>query len=156
MALRIDSFQKIENDAYSILAQFSINEAPIPIEEITKKMGVGLISYDMGEEVSGMLVLQNGNGTIGYNSKHSKNRQRFTIAHELGHFVLHRDKENLFVDKDFLVKYRSSKSYNSDEIRLEQQANAFAAALLMPKQFIMNYLTSEKYKNYSESQIIDE
>jgi Zn-dependent peptidase ImmA (M78 family) len=156
MALRIDSYQKIESDAHALLSIHAITEAPIPIERLTRQMGVALISYDMGEEISGLLVLQGSTGTIGYNSKHSKKRQRFTIAHELGHYVLHREKENFFVDKDFLVKYRSSKSYNSDEIRLEQQANAFAAAILMPKNFIMEYLLAEKYKDYSESAIIDE
>ena len=75
---------------------------------------------------------------LSYNPNGSLVRQRFAITHEIGHFVLHKKQasEKIFVDKDFLVKYRNSKSYSSSEHRDEQAANAFAAELLMPENLI--------------------
>src|SRR3954470_4270018 len=68
---------------------------------------------------------------IGINSSHPETRKRFTIAHEMGHLVLHQ-LDQVHVDKQFLVKLRddiSSQAIDPHEI----EANAFAAALLMPE-----------------------
>ena len=69
------------------------------------------MAYPLGDDVSGLLSIENGVGTIGYNQTEPKVRKRFTIAHELGHFELHRDKSDLFVDKQFI--YRSQNSGNN-------------------------------------------
>lgn len=53
-----------------------------------------------------------------------------TKAHELGHYELHRHNSALFIDKGFLNR---DKNYSTGEILVEQKANAFAAALLMPE-----------------------
>lgn len=76
--------------------------------------------------------MDSGKGTIGFNPTESKTRQRFTIAHELGHFELHKQDSGLFVDKEFKMLFRDQNS-SSGEIRKEQEANAFAAAILMPE-----------------------
>lgn len=70
-------------------------------------------------------------------------RQRFTMAHELGHYVLHRGLIGNGVDDD--TKYRSTQFgdfYNSDidEVH-ERQANAFAATLLIPEKLLRGYLS---------------
>ncbi len=55
-------------------------------------------------------------------------RQAFTTAHELGHFYLHQDKPNeIFYRKDFYLLDDSDKTQ-------EQEANWFAASLLMPRE----------------------
>ncbi|WP_292341350.1 ImmA/IrrE family metallo-endopeptidase [Mesorhizobium sp.] len=69
-------------------------------------------------------------------------RQRFTMAHELGHFVLHRSLIGEGIDDN--IKYRSAADgefYNTaiDEIH-EQQANSFAASLLIPERLLRGYL----------------
>lgn len=114
------------------------------------------MSYDLGEDVSGILVIENSKGTIGYSSENSRVRQRFTIAHELGHFTLHKHSKSneVFVDKDFIVKYRSEKQYTQAEIRQEQEANMFAATLLMPKELLIQELSKKDYKGLSESEFI--
>jgi Zn-dependent peptidase ImmA (M78 family) len=86
-------------------------------------------------EISG-IVHRNSDGSavIGVNSSHPIQRQRFTIAHEIGHLLLHAD-EKLHVDKNFPIGLRdatSGKSVNENEI----EANQFAAALLMPRDLI--------------------
>jgi Zn-dependent peptidase ImmA (M78 family) len=83
-------------------------------------------------------------------------RQRFTIAHELGHYQLHLHSANeIFVDKDFIVKYRSEKKYSETEIRQEREANQFAAELLMPREFIKAEIIKKKYQRLSEMEFLE-
>lgn len=132
--------KKSENKAKQLLEilDIGINDLPIPVRKIVKECEVKIKPYDLGENISGVLVLDKGLGTIGYNPFESKVRQRFTIAHELGHFLLHRKhkKQGLFVDKDFKVHFRDQNSATGED-KQEQEANAFAAALLMPADLLL-------------------
>lgn len=58
-------------------------------------------------------------------------RRRFTLAHEIGHFCMHRSKQHEFVD-DKSTMSRSESYWN----RSESEANSFAAELLMPAKLI--------------------
>jgi Zn-dependent peptidase ImmA (M78 family) len=90
--------------------------------------------------VSGVLVVQDGRGVIGVNASDAPVRQRFTIAHECGHYELHKERMPVFIDKQFLrpmlAVFRDGKS-SSGEDRLEREANAFAASLLMPEHLVL-------------------
>jgi Zn-dependent peptidase ImmA (M78 family) len=108
---------------------------PIKIEEIAKARGLVVMPYPLGEDVSGLLSIQNGIGTIGYNQNEPKVRRRFTIAHELGHFELHKDKSDLFVDKQFIYRSLNSKNTPVNQ-QMEQEANLFASAILMPTDYL--------------------
>jgi Zn-dependent peptidase ImmA (M78 family) len=108
-------------------------EPPIDIEKIAKSRGLKLVSYPLGDDVSGLLSIKD--GTIGYNQKESGVRKRFTIAHELGHVELHKEKSDLFVDKQFLFRGKNSRDTPANQI-LEQEANAFASAILMPTDLV--------------------
>jgi Zn-dependent peptidase ImmA (M78 family) len=144
-----------ERKADSLIQQFKITVPPVPVHEIAQKLGLDVIAYDLGEEVSGTLVVENGKGFIGYNPTHSKKRQRFTIAHEIGHFILHPADNSLFVDQDFIVKYRSNNTYSRRELIQEQQANAFGAALLMPAAFIQTELKTKSSGTMGEVELIE-
>lgn len=63
---------------------------------------------------------------IGVNVKHPIARQRFTIAHELGHYVMHRN-DNGSTDFEDEIFFRAT-----DVSPMEYAANTFAADLLMP------------------------
>src|ERR1044072_4216079 len=62
---------------------------PINIDKIIKSQGLKLVPYDE-DGVSGILMIEQNNTTIAYAQHESPKRQRFTKAHELGHFMLHR------------------------------------------------------------------
>jgi Zn-dependent peptidase ImmA (M78 family) len=157
MLLSPTFYKKLEKQVSELLKKEGITSLPIPVERIARTKGVEVVPYDLGEEVSGVLSINNSKGTIGYNPTQSKVRQRFTIAHELGHFLLHRESnKEMFVDKDFLVKFRSKKNYTQSERRQESEANAFAAALLMPRDFVLTELNKEKFQVLSELQLIEE
>ena len=136
--------KKIEERATQILSELGINLFPIPILKIAKLLGVQIHQYDLGENISGVLVIKNDQGIIGVNPSESSVRQRFTIAHELGHYMLHRNlNESIFVDREISVLFRSQNS-SPGELKREQEANAFAAAILMPKDMLLEQIQ----KNY--------
>lgn len=130
--------KRVEKAANQILKEHNINSLPIPINELAFKRGLAVKPYDLGENVSGVLVINDGTGFIGYNPAESMVRQRFTIAHELGHYELHNnDANNLFIDKQFKVEFRNEIS-STGEMIYEREANAFAASILMPEKNLMD------------------
>lgn len=90
---------------------------------------------------NGMRWAEAGRLLIGVNASHHSNRLRFTVAHELGHLVLHADKKPLWVEElvVFFCDDASSKAVDPREI----EANRFAARLLMTLQTLIADLTSE-------------
>lgn len=157
MAVSGARVKKIEEQVLSILNSFGSFKSSIDVKKIAELLGVSVIPYDFGDEMSGVLVLKNDKGTIGFNKDHSITRQRFTIAHELGHYILHRKNHNdVFVDRDFIIMYRRNCKYSESELLQEQEANAFAAAILMPEPLIEQELKNNNYySTLSELELIE-
>lgn len=139
--------KKIEKVTIEILNEHKIDELPIPINEIAFKRGLAIKEYDLGKDVSGVLVISNGTGFIGYNPSESPVRQRFTIAHELGHYELHNNENEsaLFVDKQFKVEFRNQNS-STGEMVYEREANAFAASILMPERILVKEIKNHHFE----------
>jgi len=129
----------LEEKTQKILTDFGLLSIPIDIIKCAEKMSVIVSPAVLGDDVSGIFVLKNGVGNIGYNLGEGENRQRFTIAHELGHFILHSKEKPLFVDKTQSAFYRDTNS-SSGQLRHEREANSFAAAILMPRILIVEEL----------------
>ena len=145
--------KRIEDITSRILTELEIQSVPIPINKIVRQKGLKLKSFNFGEEVSGALLIKDGEGTIGYDPEESKVRQRFTIAHELGHYILHGNlNETLFVDKKSRVHFRDQKSSTGESLQ-EQEANAFAASILMPEKMIKKELSKADNDLSDETQI---
>jgi len=142
--------------ARELLARFAIKSLPIPVEKIAKALGVQVRFAPFDNELSGMAYIKNGVPIVGVNSLHHPNRQRFTIAHELGHFELHRQMitNNVHVDKEFPVLMRNANSATGTE-EIEIQANQFASELLMPEAIIKNVL-AEKPIDIDDDRPIEE
>lgn len=120
-----------EAEAKALLESAGITSVPVDVVEIALSLGLFVAPVELGSDVSGMLVMHEVGGAIGYNPNHAPARQRFTIAHEIGHYILHRDEAPLFIDKQYSVVFRNDRS-STGEDRREREANAFASALLMP------------------------
>lgn len=113
--------------------------------ELLKRLG-GRFSYQefsgFGETDSGSLIVYGeGDFEINIATNTSLVRDRFTIAHEIGHYVLHylwpRQNSRQISDKMIAARYGSDRS--------EWEANWFAAAFLMPeKEFKSFFLESDK------------
>ncbi|GAB2562660.1 ImmA/IrrE family metallo-endopeptidase [Spirosoma aerophilum] len=105
----------------------------IDVERVATMLGIDLIPHDFGEDVSGVLLREGDKAQIGFNTKNGAKRQRFTIAHELGHYVLNHQRKGVFVDtpEKYFALFRDSNSSTGEDIQ-EREANSFAASLLMP------------------------
>jgi Zn-dependent peptidase ImmA (M78 family) len=130
--------KKIDERVNEILHQLKIDELPIPIEKIANKLNLAVVPADLGPDVSGALIIDEGKATIGINVGESKVRRRFTIAHELGHYCLHKSNSNLFVEMKVFFRDLDS---SSGEEKKEREANEFAATILMPSSLIKRELT---------------
>lgn len=106
-------------------------EPPIDSFRIAERCGVRVIPWEFGSEVSGLLVQIGHIKAIGVNQHHPDARQRFTVAHELGHYFLRHTNE-MTVD---LVDPLGDTHFNLNPV-MERQANRFAAQLLMPERHI--------------------
>lgn len=126
----------IRNLVEQLLETHGTEVAPVPIEAIAPSLGIRVQYEPAEDELSGFLLrdLSRQKAIIGVNDRHSKNRQRFTIAHELGHYLLH-EQEKLHVDRRFQIQLRDGNS-SKGESEEEKEANLFAAELLMPVSFI--------------------
>ena len=157
MSISASRIRKIEEIASSLIKLADLEKPAIDIKKIANFLDVAVMPYDLGNEISGVLVLTDDKGTIGFNPSHTEQRRRFTIAHELGHYVLHKKNHNdVFVDRDFIVMYRRGNDEYSDAERIqEQEANAFAASILMPQHLIENELKNNNYyAEFSEHDLI--
>jgi Zn-dependent peptidase ImmA (M78 family) len=124
----------VEEKVEEILKELNINNAPVEPKKCAEHFGIDVKAVDLDKEVSGLFVLKGESPYIMYNKNETSQRKRFTIAHELGHFILHKN-TSLFIDKSDRVLYRNSSS-TTGEVLKEREANAFAACLLMPKKLI--------------------
>jgi Zn-dependent peptidase ImmA (M78 family) len=117
-------------------------------------MGAQVRYSPFDDDLSGMIYIKDGIPIIGVNSLHHPHRQRFTIAHELGHLELHREMitSKVHVDKDFPVLMRNPKSATGTE-KVEIEANQFAAELLMPEALIKQALENEPFDIDDDSPI---
>src|SRR5829696_3397313 len=126
-------YGKIERLVGSLLSENSITRPPVPVDKLVKKVGINLKHGDLGD-VSGLLVRYAAGATIGVNDVHSKERQRFTIAHEFGHYLLHQGIAAHY-DRNYRINLRSHVSSQATDVE-EIEANFFAASLLMPRAFL--------------------
>ncbi len=121
--------------AQAIIQSSDVTSPPVPVERIALEHGAIIRYRPFKGDLSGMVHIESDqNAIIGVNSMHPLTRKRFTIAHELGHLLLHAD-EQLHVDEHSLVAYRTAKSTREFSER-EIEANQFAAELLMPLPFL--------------------
>lgn len=122
--------KNIQTRAEEILKIFDCTTLPIDVEKIMEGLDINLklVSFD-NRQITGVLVRKDGQNIIGVNQLHSIYRIRFSIAHSLGHFILHT--APIFIDERQKEKIASD---NGDPNEIE--ANIFAAELLMPESFV--------------------
>jgi hypothetical protein len=117
-------------DARDVIEKFQ-RKAPIQVVPVAAELGLKVYNVtDWDDEISGMIVRDEARGgksgyAIYVNAKHAPVRRRFTIAHEIGHYVLHRSLIGDGIQDDALYRSKLSSA-------VEAEANRFAADLLMP------------------------
>jgi Zn-dependent peptidase ImmA (M78 family) len=141
---------KAKREAQRLLNQFG-GGLPVDVEAIARAQGLSVRAESLEESTSGMLVIKDGGGVIAVNQAHHRNRQRFSVAHELGHYVLHRNSAKVFIDA-VPVFYRDEVAADGTHLQ-EIQANAFAAELLMPESTVREMYQRQPVDPHDEAAV---
>ena len=152
MAIR---FEFIKEIVVNLIKDHRIENAPIDIEKIAEHYAEIRSEELEDDNMSGMLYRHSENkNIIGINSRHPESRRRFTLAHELGHLLLHKNDE-ILIDGNLhtAFAFRNQKSKEGiDEKEIE--ANFFAASILMPESLLKKDAKSVAMTSDAEDAII--
>lgn len=127
-------YEKARKNALELLSDFGFDSPPIDPALIARELGiiVNFVEFDKDHEnISGFYFAKK--NIIYINANEYPPRMTFTIAHELGHQRLH---EEWSKSKNYQVLYRDLRNQNDPK---EQEANCFAAHLLVPKFLLDKY-----------------
>ena len=138
------SQSSLERVTRQLLKDHRVAKPAVNVHELATKLGIEIKAQPPADTGVSEALLRDGKRVIiGVNPGHSVARQRFTIAHELGHFALH--DHSLRVDHGFSETFGQprlrARAFRNEASSLavdpnEIEANRFAAALLMPIDFL--------------------
>jgi Zn-dependent peptidase ImmA (M78 family) len=127
------AYVQLPNPVMSMIAPFQ-RTAPVNVVAIAQALGLSVWEEVLDKNISGKLFRDPVNGgssgfSIVVNAPDALNRKRFTVAHEIAHFILHRNQIGEGLSDDTF--YRSGLSTAQ-----EVEANKMAADIIMPYQLI--------------------
>ena len=114
-----------------------LESRPVPVGTIAADLGLRIVSKTLPINISGSIRLTDGSYIIEVNNTDAPVRQRFTVSHEIGHYLLHRD----LITSDGItdtILFRSNLT-NAQEA----EANRIAAAILLPWEPVHSWHQSE-------------
>ena len=122
-----------------ILKQNPSLPLPVPVEELAGLAGISKIEALSSDGFEGALISnpEKSAGAIFYNANRPVSRRRFTIGHELGHFLLPWHRQTSFNCTSDDISARANADW-------EIQANQFSAELLMPRQLVKRRLVANR------------
>jgi Zn-dependent peptidase ImmA (M78 family)/transcriptional regulator with XRE-family HTH domain len=130
---RVDTSDPVRA-ARALIDKSGVDEPPVDVYEIARGCGVQVLRWEFDESISGLLLDFDGRAVIGVNKNHAVVRRRFTVAHELGHYLLEHGER-------FHLDLTTSASWHGDppgyDPNVERAANVFAAELLMPAPWVI-------------------
>lgn len=128
---------KAKNEAKKVLKRYGLSRPPIDPEAIAEAMGVDVVytsfSGEAKQQISGFIQFEP--LRIVVNKEIHPNRMTFTIAHELAHFIMHKEYAK---SQAYQVMPRRNE-YRSGKPKEEQEADCFAAELLVPSDMLKTY-----------------
>lgn len=123
------NYQNAKNKAGELLEEFTVTEPIVPVFQIAEQKGLKVAIVKMPDKLSNVSGLLDPEKKVIYvNSEDPSNRQAFTVAHELGHFILKHEPNKYGVLPRFAELIASNP--------LEQEANCFAANFLVPEKML--------------------
>lgn len=141
--------EKLEEFTSDILLNNDMYTIPVDVIMLAHNNEIKVFEAELDKNISGAIRFNNDTKKfeILVNSKDSKVRQRFTIAHELGHFFLHKDileSEDIHID----ILYRTEKT--PEEVEREKEVDYFAGALLMNRTLLKKLRNSYSITELAE------
>lgn len=134
------SKERIKRIVDNLLSNQQIITPPVDVESVALSLDIEVIKnpYHGNSSMSGVLIRELDRIIIGVNASQSDHRQRFTIAHEIGHYLLHNGNQ-IYVDRKYKVNFRDQKSGEGSNLE-EVEANTFASMLLIPEEMLLKDL----------------
>ncbi|HLX54303.1 MAG TPA: ImmA/IrrE family metallo-endopeptidase [Aquella sp.] len=129
-------YKRAESEAQKLLESLGYTKPPVDPLEIAIELNIPVKFVNFSDEynnISGFYYYKD--NSIYVNKTERPNRQTFTIAHELGHKILH---EEWIKSDNYQVLFREQLAIPSKDPK-EQEANCFAANLLVPKEMLIMY-----------------
>lgn len=131
--------------ANKILKAYYIEKMPVPIVQLAKKLCFSVFQQEFDKDnISGIIAIDpelrekfGNDKIITVNTKDNLGHQRFTIAHELAHYLFD-------FDENSSTQYYNAYDTTGSDNEIEERANFFAANLLMPRDEFV-----EKYNEYN-------
>ncbi len=137
--------KKLKDEFRDKMKSLQVN-VPVHVVPIAESFGLKVFkNTNFPDKLSGLIKKVDDSYQIHVNGNHPITRQRFTIAHELAHFLLHKDIIGDGITDDYLYRSNLNKS-------IEREANQLAAEILMPE----HLLKTSKYKEMTISEQADE
>lgn len=130
---------EIERQAKEILLQHGLYSLPIDPVLLANEIGISVNNAKFADDSWAAMLAKRGEVTrIFVEQSDPPYRKRFSIAHELGHHFLHMQEDGEFVDKraDMFREREPLDGPILEERAREIHSNWFAAALLMPEEFV--------------------
>lgn len=129
----------ILRDCYSENPEKLLVSGGIDVKKIALYLGIELVPQELKDDFPAEAPLNSTTGKISYNARDGLRHYRFMVAQEIGRYVLNRQHQGEFeglTEKYFSI-FRTNDS-PVDEDTQEREANAFAAALLMPRDLLID------------------
>lgn len=127
------NFREAQEKAEELLKKYKITEPIVPIFQIAQEEGIELKFVKMPqklENIAGFFYTKKKKNVIFVNDDDAPNRQTFTIAHELGHYILKHKNYGMLPRVPNLT----------EKTPVEQEANCFAANLLVPLDMLIEVM----------------
>lgn len=114
------------------------NDIPVRVFELAAELGLGPVAADLPDNISGMIRrVGTDRWECVYSRNHARVRQRFTVAHEIGHFIYHRSLLHKGVGDTLAYRSEGTELPNPSITREQEwQANNFASNLLVPTRWL--------------------
>lgn len=141
MTIRPVGISNASKAATRMVTEYGVSHPPVPVHKIIVNEGLRVVYERLPSDTSAVLIRRpDGERLIGVNASHAPTRQRFSLAHELGHAVLHFTSDppedgDAVVDRPLEVLFRDGVA-SLGTSKVEVDANTFAAELLMPRQLV--------------------
>jgi Zn-dependent peptidase ImmA (M78 family) len=122
------------------------SSTPFDVISFAQDLGIEVLESDQLEKTTRGYIKEFSNNkvVICVNKNNYFNRKRFTIAHELGHYFLHRGKlKNTIIEAE---DYQDNAMYHDETLNQEEkEANNFGATILMPKEQFIKLWNMDNY-----------
>ena len=146
------------NLARRIIDKYSLSP-PVDIQSMVEAYARLTFVHIPFEDVDGVslnLKARDKSTHVIVNSASAPSRQRFTMAHELGHILIPWHVGSVLIDQVAPVSSRPSSYFTPESWTMETEANSFAAELLMPYSWIKRVISttddlSKIHRNISQS-----